>query len=98
MGRAVSLKKQRRQIRRELNRQLHDANLHREVEEYMAAMRSEAFYLAFRLVEDGLRDLFGFGGKRIGKLIAYIKTRAIYDPYFERGLPLEEIEYKRRAV
>lgn len=97
MGRAVKIKSQRREMRRELERQLRDSRHHREVEEAMAAMRGECYYIVARLVDDALRDLYGFGGLRRARVWEYVKTRAIFDPYFERGLPLEEIDPTRRA-
>ena len=91
MGRAAKLKRQRREVRRELDRQLRDPGLHREVEEYMAAMRAECYYIVARLVDDALRDLYGFGDVRRARVWEYVKARAIWDGYFERGLPLEEV-------
>lgn len=91
MGRAAKLKSQRREMRRELERQLHDPRHHREVEEAMAAMRGECYYILARLVDDALSDLYGFGERRRAKVWEYVKARAIFEPYFERGLPLEEV-------
>ena len=97
MGRAVKIKSQRRELRRELERQLHDPRRHREVEEYMAAMRAECYYIVARLVDDALRDLYGFGDVRRARVWEYVKARAIWEPYMERGLPLEEIYPSREA-
>src|SRR5690606_38491723 len=91
MGRAAALKRQRREMRRELERQLHDPRRHREVEEYMAAMRAECYYILARLVDDALSDLYGFGDLRRARVWQYVKARAIWDGYFGRGLPLEEV-------
>ena len=90
MGRAAKLKRQRREMRRELERQLNDPRRHREVEEYMAAMRTECYYILARLVDDALRDLYGFGELRRARVWEYVRARAIFGPYIERGLPLEE--------
>src|SRR5690606_34943323 len=91
MGRAVKIKRQRRGLRREMERQLNDPRRHREAEEYMAAMRAECYYFVARLVDDALRDLYGFGELRRARVWQYVKTRALWDGYFERGLPLEEV-------
>src|SRR5690606_12589347 len=90
MGRAAKLKRQRRELRRELERQLHDPRRHREVEEAMAAMRAECYYIVARLVDDALRDLYGLGAVRRARGWGYVEARALWDGYFERGLPLEE--------
>ena len=97
MGRATKLKRQRRELRRELERQLRDPGLHREVEEYMAAMRAECYYIVARLVDDALRDLYGFGDLRRARVWEYVKARAIWESYMERGLPLEEIYPPRES-
>ena len=97
MGRAAALKRQRREMRRELERQLHDPRRHREVEEAMAAMRAECYYILARLVDDALRDLYAFGDVRRARVWEYVKARAIWDGYFERGLPLEEVYPPREA-
>src|SRR5690606_41220320 len=97
MGRAVRRKRRRREMRRELERQMSDSRLHREVEEYMAAMRAECYYIVARLVDDALRELYGFGERRRAKVWQYVKARAIWESYMERGLPLEEIYPPREA-
>lgn len=90
MGRAAKLKRQRREIRRELERQMRDIDLNRQVEELVVELRGECFGFVKSLVDDGLKTLYGFGDQRLGKLWAYVKNRALWEWYMERGLPLEE--------
>src|SRR5690606_1087452 len=97
MGRAAAIKRQRRELRRELERQLHDPRRHREVEEAMAAMRAECYDIVARRVDGALRGVDGVGDVRRARVWQYVKARAIWDGYFERGLPLEEICPHREA-
>ena len=90
MGKASRLKKQRRQVRRELQRQAKDPKQQQAVENLVRELRTESYYVIARLIDDGLSDLYGFGDARKGRLWAYVKARAIWDPYMEKGLPINE--------
>src|SRR5690606_48558 len=90
MGKGARLKKQRREIRRELQRQAKDPKQQQAVENLVKELRFEAYYVIARLVDDGLSELYGFGDTRKARLWAYVKARAIWDPYMERGLPINE--------
>lgn len=91
MGRTARLKAQRREIRRELERQLRDPRRHREVEEAVRMLRQECLtFLALR-VDEALEKEFGFGPKRRARLWGRVKGGALWDALMERGLPLDEI-------
>lgn len=91
MGKAARLKKQRREIRRQLERQAQDPQHQQAVENLVKELRMEAFYVLARLVDEGLSQLYGFGDSRKAKLWAYVKYRAMWEYYMEQALPIHEI-------
>lgn len=90
MGKGARLKNQRRQVRRELERQARDPRHQEAVQKLVSELRTEAYYVVARLVDDALVDLFGMGTPNRAKVWAYVKARAIWEPYVEQGLTINE--------
>lgn len=90
MGKGARLKNQRRQIRRELERHARDPRQQEAVQQLVSELRTEAYYVIARLIDDGLSELYGFGDTRKARLWAYVKARAIWEPYMEQGLTIDE--------
>ena len=90
MGKGARLKNQRRQVRRELERRARDPRHQEAVQQLVGELRTEAYYVIARLIDDGLSELYGFGDTRKARLWAYVKARAIWEPYMEQGLTIDE--------
>ena len=104
MGKGARLKNRRRQVRkelvrRELERLTQDPRHVEAVQRLVSELRTEAYYVIARLVDEALVALFGMGTPNRAKVWEYVKARAIWEPYVEQGLTInesvQEIERKK---
>lgn len=103
MGKGARLKNRRRQVRsqvrKEIERLTQDPRHQEAVQKLVSELRAEAYYVVARLVDEALLDLFGMGTPNRAKVWEYVKARAIWEPYMEQGLTInesvQEIERKK---
>lgn len=91
MGKAARIKAQRREVRREIERQARDPRQRQAVEALVKELRAECYSKLSGLVDDALSELYGFGDTRKARLWAHVKASALWEPYMEQALPIDEV-------
>lgn len=90
MGKASRAKRLRREARRELERAANDPRHRQDVEDAVRSLRAECYYVVARKVDDALRELYGFGDKRLARVWAHVKASAMWEPYMEQAARIDE--------